>query len=90
MFSDGKKYGFMNDDGSVFVKAMFEDAKPFKSNVAAVKKGGKWGFIDIYGNTVIEPVYSEVTNVMSNGMILVLDEDGYWKLINIPLVSGKK
>jgi hypothetical protein len=38
----------------------FEDAHPFNSQGwAAVKSGGKWGFVDIGGNFKIEPEYEE-------------------------------
>jgi len=38
----------------------FEDARPFtESNWAAVKKNGKWGFIDAAGNVMLNPQYDD-------------------------------
>ena len=46
----------------MFKNARFEDAQPFSSRIAAVKKGGLWGFIDkTRGDFIIEPTFGNVS-----------------------------
>ena len=90
VFCDGQKYGYMYADGSTFIDPTFDDAMPYKMGAAAIKVGDKWGFIDEYGNIIVEPVFQEVTSILSNGKALVLDEDGYWKILTIPLLNNLK
>ena len=37
----------------VIIDPQYEDADSFSQDLAAVKKNGKWGYIDTEGNTVI-------------------------------------
>lgn len=60
----------------------YEDAKIFyESTYAAVRKGGKWGFVDKEGNWFIEPVYEDARS-FSNGYAAVQME-GQWGFINM-------
>ena len=52
---------------------------------AAVKKDGKWGFISVSGEIVIEPVYEEAKS-FSYGYAPV-KKDGKWTLVD---TSGKE
>lgn len=88
VFSNGEKYGYMYMDGSTFIEPIFDDAMPYRLGAAAVKIGEKWGYIDQYGNTIVAPRFKEVTNILSDGKALVLDEDGYWKILYIPLLEN--
>ncbi|HCS19872.1 MAG TPA: hypothetical protein DIW47_04815 [Bacteroidetes bacterium] len=38
----------------------YQEVRSFKGELGAVKKGGKWGFIDYYGRVVIEIKYDDV------------------------------
>ena len=70
---DGK-YGFVDKNGNVVVKYIYDDAKEQNSSgFAAVKKDGKWGSINSKGNVVIEPTYN-----LDN--YLVIDFIGKWHL----------
>jgi hypothetical protein len=50
---DGKKVGFVGDDGRFKISPTFDDALPFSDGLAAVQRDGKWGFIDAAGHLVI-------------------------------------
>jgi len=49
--------------------------------IFAVKKGGKWGYIDGYGKVIIPLEYEEVRN-FSEGLAAVR-KDGKWGYINL-------
>lgn len=42
---NNNQYGFVDNKGEWVYSPQFEDAKPFSEGLAAVKVGGKWGFI---------------------------------------------
>lgn len=52
------RYGFKHRDGSIALKAEFEDAGHFSEGLVAVRKNRKWGFIDQLGNVVIPYQYN--------------------------------
>lgn len=55
--NDGK-YGLQNRDGKVVVSCQYDDiTEQNEYGYVAVKKDNKWGVIDQYGNTVVEPKY---------------------------------
>ena len=72
----------MIDASGTQVGDTYEDAKVFyETTYAAVKKGGKWGFIDKDGNWFIEPVYEDARS-FCNGYAAV-QIDGQWGFINM-------
>ena len=52
------------------ISFQYEEAKGFSDGLAAVKKGGKWGYIDKENNVVIPPVYDFAGN-FSEGVAVV-------------------
>ena len=44
----------MIDGDGALIAGPFEDARPFVDGCAAVKQGGKWGFVDTAGEMVID------------------------------------
>lgn len=54
---DGK-YGFVNTKGKFVIKPIFEKVYEFTNELAIIKYNGKWGLIDLHGNTIIEPEYT--------------------------------
>lgn len=65
---DGK-YGVINFDGKILVKAEYEDIQgmPYKEGILKVKKEEKYGVMNIKGNMLIKPQYDSV------------DFDGYYE-----------
>jgi len=47
------KCGFLDSTGKLIIPIIYEDAKHFSEELAAVKTNGKWGFIDRTGKLVI-------------------------------------
>ncbi|MEY8338322.1 WG repeat-containing protein [Lachnospiraceae bacterium 62-35] len=65
-------YVMLNDKGEQVTETLFEDAKPFLTEQpTAVKVNGKWGFVDLDGNMVIEPQYADA-RPFSNGLAPVM------------------
>lgn len=50
---DGK-WGFVDDKGVPMIIYTFDDVKPYSENLAAVRMGDNWGFIDKSGQLVID------------------------------------
>ena len=54
------EYQMLDNNGNRIGSDSFEDAVPFGTGeYTAVKKAGKWGFVDIDGKVVIQPFYDE-------------------------------
>ena len=59
----------------------WDGAHDFSEGLAAVKKDGKWGFIDLSGNLVIDTVYDSAGS-FSEGLCAV--QTGYaWNYLRI-------
>jgi hypothetical protein len=62
------------------IKPQFDIAGSFYEGFAAIKKDGKWGFIDKTGAIVIQPEFDGVKN-FSDGMAAI-KKDGKWGYID--------
>ncbi len=51
------KWGFIDLDGNIVIKPIFDYALPFSEDLAPVKLKDKWGYIDLQGNIVIKPQF---------------------------------
>jgi hypothetical protein len=68
MFSEGlavfvtkeRKYGFVDKTGKIVINAQFDEALPFYSGFAIVKRNDKYGFIDKGGTIAINPQFDHV------------------------------
>lgn len=78
----GDSYKMMDASGSQIGADTYEDAKIFyEDTYAAVKKDGKWGFVDKDGQWFIEPMYENARS-FSNGYAAVQMDD-QWGFINL-------
>lgn len=76
------QYELLNGAGEKVTEERFEAADVFRDDTcAAVKKDGRWGFIDLDGNVVIEPKY-EAARSFSNGLAAVRYA-GKWGFIDL-------
>lgn len=66
-------FGYINDNGKVVIKNVFEEAYEFHNGYAIVKSGGKYGLISQEGIYSIFPNYDGISNVEENRVII---EDG--------------
>lgn len=51
------KWGFINKEGKLVVRPVYDAAGAFSEGLAAVNHNGLWGFIDHSGKQVIKPLY---------------------------------
>jgi len=65
-----KKYGFVNSKGVEIIPCNYQSIWEFDEIITGVKKNGKWGFIDVRGNVVVDFKYSDV-NPFKNGIAAV-------------------
>jgi WG containing repeat len=80
--------------GKVVIQPQFDWTYSFSEGLAAVRKDGKWGFIDKTGKFVISPQYDEVWS-FDNGLCGV--GVGEWKTdksedlhsFSMPYLDGK-
>jgi len=77
---DSKLYGFLKSDGSVAIAPAYEAARSFHENLAAVSKGGKWGYVDRFGFWFVQPQYDEALD-FRNGYAAVR-QGTQWGFIN--------
>lgn len=84
----GEGYVMLDSEGNMVSNQVYEDAKLFSfGTLAAVKLGGKWGYVDQKGNMVIEPQYEDARS-FSYGIAAVkvydkwgfIDEKGEMKI----------
>ena len=50
---ENDKFGFIDTYGNVVIPFIYDDVKRFSNGVALTEKDGKWGLIDVDGNTKI-------------------------------------
>ena len=75
-FSDGLAWVCRNESGAwiavdktdtVAIPAGFEDVRPFRRGMAAVRRGGRWGAVDAAGRVVVPFRYDAFATAMSDG-----------------------
>ncbi len=77
----GTTYIMVDIAGKQIGADAYEAAVPFnESGWAAVKKNGKWGFVDAKGTMKIEPTYEEARS-FSNGYAAI-KQNGLWGFMN--------
>ena len=75
-----EKYEIVNKEFSVITKEKYEDIKEFSEGLAAVKRNGKWGFIDNRGFEKINCQYDRVENFSEE--LAVVENNNKWGYIN--------
>ncbi len=71
---DHKLFGYINETGTLISSYEFEVAEPFKEGLAAFKvpgKNKKHGYLDIFGNVAIDPIYT-FADSFENGLACVI------------------
>ncbi len=67
------RWGYVDEYGRVVIKHKYDDAFPFEGNVAIVRKGEKFGFIDRTGTLVGKIQYSVIEHYGDKGWYLVAE-----------------
>jgi len=71
-----EKWGFADTTGKVVIPCQYEDAEPFRENMAAVVKDGKFGFINKSGVRMVKPTFEEA-EPFNHGLAVVKTEKAY-------------
>jgi hypothetical protein len=74
------KWGFINTNGDLAVKVIYDTVSFFKNDRAFVKYKGKWGLIDQYGIAITDFKYDEI-KIFSEGYAAVCINNK-WGYIN--------
>lgn len=77
----GHRWGFLDAQGQLIIKPVFEQVSDFHFGMAAARKNGKWGYIDPAGNWIIQPAFDEVQNFTQSGLAIVT-QNGKVKIID--------
>lgn len=72
-FKDGDKWGFIDKDGNVLIKATYEDAYGFSDGLAPVLIDGYWGYVDTENILRVENKFS-FASTLSENKALVQDD----------------
>lgn len=75
-FFENGKWGFLNTDGEVSIKAQFDEVFDFFEGRAIVRIGEEWGVIDIYNNFIFTCSYKSI-EPFSDGIALASEENRY-------------
>ncbi len=94
LISDGKKWGYIDEDFSI-LNLEYEDATAFYDGYAAVKKNDKWAIIDSSLKEVTDYKYDNIITddykICSRGKVVFAKENGKYSLIksiNGETISG--
>lgn len=79
--SPESKWGYINKNGAMVIKNIYDDCRDFIDGVAIVNLKGKWGYIDTNGELLIDHKYMEAGSFKS-GLALVKDFEGRTYFIN--------
>lgn len=83
------KYGVFSEDGIV-TDAVYDDALSINSDLAMIKKGKNWGYVDASGNEVIPCIYNTILDngyqefvyPAADGYIVVKNDKGMFGVLN--------
>ena len=67
----GHAWGFLDGQGRLAVKPIFDQVGDFHHGLAAVQWQGKWGYIDARGRMAIAPRFDEVSDFVEAGLAIV-------------------
>lgn len=67
---ENDRWGYMNRQGQIIIKAQFEQAGNFSEGVAAVRTSGRYGYINTSGKVVIEQSF-DFAYAFRNGYALI-------------------
>ena len=82
--------GYVDFTGTEVVPCQYDNARSFTNGMAAVKRNGKWGYIERETfEEVIECQFEDAQD-FSNGGSAFVYEDGLWTLMKVYRLSRSK
>ena len=81
-----KKFGYYDESGNIAIAPTYNSASDFSEGLAAVavREGEQlmWGFIDVDGHMVIDPVFSNKPGDFHEGLAVVQKKNGQYVYID--------
>ena len=74
------KYGYVNQKGRYLIRPIYDNARQFRQDFAAVEINGKWGFIDKRGRSLVKCQFTSVMD-FNRGYAIVKMGDK-WGAVN--------
>lgn len=69
------KWGYLNKEGEVVIKPIFDEAFPFEGQgIAMVRVSDKWGVIDKKGKYLLQPQYDAILSFGEKYARVIIDE----------------
>ncbi len=81
-FKENGYVGYVNESGEVIIEPYFHGGKDSEGRYCPVKMDWAWGFIDVFGNIVVEYGFEDVGEHASEGYWPV-KMNGKWGYINL-------
>jgi beta-lactamase regulating signal transducer with metallopeptidase domain len=85
-FSTGKGAIIIDDTGNIVAETEYDYIVRFENDdsmIALCEKDGKYGYVDLEGNEILEPIYNRITNVEEGKGIVFLENKPYVLILNI-------
>lgn len=67
----GDRWGFLDNQGQLAIKPVFDEVGDYHNGAAAAMQQGKWGFIDTAGNWLIPPTFDSAQPFTQSGLAAV-------------------
>ncbi|CAM4359248.1 WG repeat-containing protein [Kerstersia similis] len=77
----GHRWGYIDAQGELAIEPRYEDARPFRHGLAAVRENGLWGYIDKSGQWALPPQWEQAGDFSLAG-VAVVRENGRTGLID--------
>ena len=82
VFIKDKKYGFMDYDKNVKIKAEYEELKELQEGILRAKKDGKYGIIDLENKEKVKFDYSDIYYEENAGFYVAENKKGKSEILN--------
>lgn len=66
-----ERWGFLDNQGQLVIKPVFEQVGDYHFGAAAAMQQGKWGYIDLTGNWMIQPSFDRAQPFTEAGLAVV-------------------
>lgn len=62
---EGGKWGYIDDEGQILIKPMYDDIDYFNEfNIAKTKKGKVYGWVSKFGKELVKPQYTQIGEIL--------------------------
>lgn len=82
-FERSGKLGYKNIHSKILLPAAYDEVSDFINGSGIVKKDGKTGVVNKEGAFVIPQVFNYLAHADANGLLIVIDSNGFLGLMNV-------